>query len=300
MVAAKNGGPQAAAFVVADVGGDESSGRLPVVVKLPTLLPQNQERWQSYRSRVHSYMANVHDMLNRVMGANASMLYSANSLQANLSPDQVNLLMSHQQVEHLELDPVVQVVQMDDALVDIELAALRGTHPNLDGSGVTVAVLDSGADDQHPHLKVKQSYSTCGESTNIPGSHGTHCAGSIASRDSVYPGVAPGVDLLNIKVLSANGSGKHTDILKGIDQAIDAGAQVISISIGFNHLPTWSMEGTGGAAPTPRYRGLSARAEGHAPWVFLSCRQDHRPQRRICRSRLTVNPRANGRSHYSG
>lgn len=106
-------------------------------------------------------------------------------------------------------------------------------------------MLDSGVDLHHPFLRVSASVSTCGESIDIPGSHGTHCAGSIASRDSFYPGVAPGVSLLNIKVLTSDGRGTHTNVTQGIDRALELGADILSLSLGFNHLPTWSDGGHG-------------------------------------------------------
>ena len=93
------------------------------------------------------------------------------------------------------------------------------------------------------------SKSTCPESTDIPGSHGTHCAGSIASRDATFPGIAPDVTLINVKVLNANGSGRHTYITKGIDEALDRGAEVLSMSLGFHHLPTWAQNGHGWSCP---------------------------------------------------
>ncbi|MFY9959307.1 S8 family serine peptidase, partial [Pseudomonas sp.] len=99
---------------------------------------------------------------------------------------------------------------------------------------------------------VIDSVSTCGEDFLIPGSHGTHCAGSIASRDSLYRGVAPDVELLNIKVLRHDGSGRHTSIVQGIDAALDLKADIISMSLGFNHLPAWSDRGHGWACPDGR------------------------------------------------
>jgi subtilisin family serine protease len=145
----------------------------------------------------------------------------------------------------IELDPVVQVVAMDDAATDVGLPLLRKSRPGLDGTGVRVAVLDSGADGSHPHLRVAKSVTTCDEPVSSPGAHGTHTAGTIASRDRVYGGLAPGVTLLNVKVLRADGTGRHTYITKGIDEALDADAHVISISIAFNHLPPWSEGGHG-------------------------------------------------------
>ncbi|MCW5557390.1 MAG: S8 family serine peptidase [Verrucomicrobiae bacterium] len=84
----------------------------------------------------------------------------------------------------------------------------RLRHPELDGKGITVAVLDSGIDTQHPWLQVAKSVSIHGQDIAIPGDHATHVAGCLASRDNVYGGVAPGITLLNIRVLDAKGSGR--------------------------------------------------------------------------------------------
>jgi len=137
------------------------------------------------------------------------------------------------------------VTLLDDCANDLLLGNFRIKHPVLDGKGVKVALLDSGVDTQHPYLNVVASVSTCGESVEHPGQHATHCAGILASRDLVFGGVAPGVDLLNIKVLNTNGTGRHGDITRGIDEAVSRGAQVISMSLGFNHLPYWSDGGHG-------------------------------------------------------
>jgi subtilisin family serine protease len=138
---------------------------------------------------------------------------------------------------------------MDDAVRDIELPLFRARHPALDGTGIRVAVLDSGIDTLHPWLQVADSVSTCGESVNVPGRHGTHVAGSIASRDTVYRGVAPGVTLINVKVLTSTGNGQASFVTRGVDEALDRNAQILSMSIGFNHLPTWSQNGHGWSCP---------------------------------------------------
>ena len=96
-----------------------------------------------------------------------------------------------------------------------------------------------------PDLNVHQSISTCGENFGVPGRHGTHVAGSIASRSTDYPGIAPDVTLINVKVLRSDGKGRHTDIARGVDAALDRGAEVLCMSLGFNHLPRWSHDGHG-------------------------------------------------------
>lgn len=229
--------------------------KLPVVIKMPTVKPREGEGWRVYRGRVEEDLLPLRDKVAATLGNEPQPLIAGNALQADASPDELRLLSEFAEVAKMELDPLVQVVSMDDSILDIDVGPFATRHhPHGTGTGVTVAVLDSGVDTKHPFLVVDRSFETCGESVEIPGKHGTHCAGSIASRDTTFPGVAPGVTLVNIKVLRADGRGRHTNITQGIDKALDEGAQVLSMSLGFNHLPIWSNGGhgwlcTGGNCP---------------------------------------------------
>lgn len=234
-----------AAIVASALGGLDDSEQLPIVIKVPTVEPQSGEEWLGYRERVEAQLEPFREKLKSVMGIEAALLIAANALQAQASPEQIEHLGTQSEVSKMELDPIEHVTLLDDANDDVALPGFRLRHPTLDGSGVKVAVLDSGIDTKHPALTVSDSVSTNGQSVNIPGKHGTHCAGIIASSDSIFAGVAPKVTLLNIKVLAADGSGRHTDITKGVDEALDRGAQVLSMSLGFNHLPRWSNRGHG-------------------------------------------------------
>ncbi len=69
--------------------------------------------------------------------------------------------------------------------------------------------------------------------------HGTHTAGialgsGVASSGSKYKGIAPDAQLLVGRVLNSSGGGETSDILKGIEWAVDNGAQIISMSLGGN------------------------------------------------------------------
>lgn len=108
------------------------------------------------------------------------------------------------------------------------------------GSGVRVAVLDTGIDEHHSELVDAINYTKdfTGETGN-PGmdyeGHGTVVAGLIGSRgvgSGKYQGVAPGAILMNIKVMNGSGEGYLEWVEHGIDDAVDNGAQVISISLG--------------------------------------------------------------------
>ena len=122
-----------------------------------------------------------------------------------------------------------------------------------DGTGVTVAVIDSGIND-HPDLhdpvtgasRVLYSQSFVpGTDTNDEYGHGTHVAGILAGNASqsggpgaahaIY-GVAPHVNLVNLKVLDANGSGQDSYVIAALQQAIALQStyniQVINLSLG--------------------------------------------------------------------
>ena len=107
------------------------------------------------------------------------------------------------------------------------------------GAGVSVAVLDSGIDSSHAafHGKTIVQKDFTGEGDGDNNGHGTHCAGTIfgGAVDGLRIGVAPGVSRALIgKVLDAQGSGTTEQILNGLLWAVQEGANVVSMSIGFD------------------------------------------------------------------
>jgi subtilisin family serine protease len=112
-----------------------------------------------------------------------------------------------------------------------KLAAVEA-HRLATGNGVTVAVIDSGVDPNHPDLAgaIIGNYDAAG--TDRPHPHGTGMAGAIASRGTVA-GIAPGAGLLTVRAFSANsGSAEGTtlNIIKGLDWAAEKGARVVNMS----------------------------------------------------------------------
>jgi subtilisin family serine protease len=107
------------------------------------------------------------------------------------------------------------------------------------GAGATVAVLDTGIDASHPAFAgveiIEKDFSGSGNG-DVQG-HGTHCAGTIFGRDvdGLRIGVAPGVTRALIgKVLGDQGNGSSDALFRGIQWAVQEGAHVISMSLGFD------------------------------------------------------------------
>jgi serine protease AprX len=112
------------------------------------------------------------------------------------------------------------------------LLGLLGT-PGYNGSEIRVAVIDSGIS-THTALGTRvvarvNKVSWEGPSTGDPYGHGTHVAGIIGGNTtaakyvtSAYTGgSAPNVKLIDVRVLGANGTGYTSDVIAGIDWAID-------------------------------------------------------------------------------
>lgn len=107
------------------------------------------------------------------------------------------------------------------------------------GSDVTVWVLDTGIDLDHPDLNVdvarSRNYSS-GKNANDGNGHGTHVAGIIGAIDNTIGvvGVAAGVTLVPIRVLSNSGTGSYSGIIAGLDYVAANGSagDVVNMSLG--------------------------------------------------------------------
>jgi len=139
-------------------------------------------------------------------------------------------------VSRVWLDGKVHAALADSTL---QVGAPEAWAAGWDGSGVKVAVLDTGYDTDHPDLvgRVVGSKSFVpGETVEDRNGHGTHTAstvgGSGAAAGGAEKGVAPGSQLIIGKVLSDEGSGDDSWVIAGMEWAAAQGAKVVSMSLG--------------------------------------------------------------------
>lgn len=133
-------------------------------------------------------------------------------------------------------------------------ANVAAAQYGFDGTGIGVAVIDSGIA-AHPDLNnangvsrvvYSQSFLPLDSTTSDKFGHGTHVAGlaggSGASSGTangyaaVYAGMAPNVNLINLRVLDQNGLGTDSQVIAAIEQAIALQStyniRVINMSLG--------------------------------------------------------------------
>jgi subtilisin family serine protease len=118
------------------------------------------------------------------------------------------------------------------------IKAVRAPESRFDGSGITVALLDSGIDPNHPAfagIKLVQQNFTDEDPNDIEG-HGTHCAGTIFGGDvnGTRIGIARNLDRALIGKVLGKSAGTSATLAKAIQWALQEGAHVISMSLGID------------------------------------------------------------------
>ena len=157
----------------------------------------------------------------------------------------------------IELDGILTIANNDARIghgVDRTFA-----ETGYDGSGTTVAIIDTGLDGNHSSLddqdddpatydpKIIGFY----DAVNAPGvtngtifpyddqGHGSHCGGTTAGTGAPtyeHPGMAPQANLVGVKVLDSGGSGSFAGVMAGMQWTIDTmhdyNTKIASMSLG--------------------------------------------------------------------
>ena len=160
-----------------------------------------------------------------------------------LDPIKSTLALLNQQVNQLENTLREKIKEDPEDIVKNYLFNLRNLgleKSKYSGKGINVAILDTGFYKGHPDFAnrtIDGKSFVAGEEWDLDGhGHGTHCtgtaAGYISLEDDKRYGVAYKSNIFIAKVLSDTGSGVTSNILDGIDWALEKQCQVISMSLG--------------------------------------------------------------------
>ncbi|MFZ4451755.1 S8 family peptidase [Salibacterium aidingense] len=147
-------------------------------------------------------------------------------------------LASRSEVAYVELDQEVQI-QAEEELRNWGLEHVQAPdawEENVTGEGVEVAVVDTGISTSHPSLDVEDGYSAVSytDSYDDDNGHGSHTAGIIGASQprAGLMGVAPDADLIAVKVLDESGNGSLSQVLTGMEWAIEEDVDIINMSFG--------------------------------------------------------------------
>jgi serine protease AprX len=217
-------------------------------------------------------------------------------------------------------NPLVERVSMDRLIVgsnERTSAAVGATavrqELGYDGTGVGIAIIDSGVAPWHDDLAANglNAQRVDGFVDFVEGrqdayddyGHGTHVAGIAAGNGSdsngARAGIAPAAHLTVLKVLDGSGSGRISDVIAALDYAVahkdELGIRIVNLSVAAGVYESYNTDpltlaarravsagivvvaaaGNNGRGPlgTPRYGGVTA--PGNAPWVLTVGASSH-------------------------
>ncbi len=212
-----------------DLEGSRAGRRVDVIVQYKTSPgPRQHAALQAKGGRFRS-------ALPLVRAAAYSLPYAA--LEA-LAADPDVAYVSPDRPVTASLDYATRAAQVDAAWVSY----------GLDGTGIGVAVIDSGiadVNDVHNRLVYSQSFVPANNSVKDGYGHGTHVAGILAGNGKsstgggytrTFKGLAPNANIISLRVLDDSGAGNESAVIAAIQKAVSLkntyNVRVINLSLG--------------------------------------------------------------------
>ena len=167
-------------------------------------------------------------------------------------------LISRPDVTYISLDRDAQPmghVSLTTGADQIRNSGGGNNNSSLDGTGIGIAILDSGIDtghhsflDRSNNVRVVYSKDFTNEGrTDDPYGHGTHVASLAAGNGRIangqYVGIAPNANIINLRVLNARGMGNTTSVLRALDWIVanrtTHNIRVVNMSLGMPALDSY-------------------------------------------------------------
>ncbi len=182
--------------------------------------------------------------LESIQAENVEQHWIVNVISAKVAVQNIDDIAARPDVKKVWLDREIKLIEPVSALSasdygDEAISAPQMWDIGYDGTGIKIAILDTGIDDTHPDLDegkvvAENDFTDDGTTDDLDG-HGTHCAGIAAGEFNFttnMSGVAPGASLINAKALNQSGSGYTSWIISAIEWSMDQNADILSMSLG--------------------------------------------------------------------
>ncbi len=167
-----------------------------------------------------------------------------NAVSTDLPASAIQNLKKNPHIKYVEPDILVHALGKPSSQPPQQLTwgIERVNAPSMwnitNGTGIKIAVIDTGISKKHPDLNIAGGINLVGKKKgrnyNGDNGHGTHVAGIIAARNNNIGvvGVAPDAQLYAVKALDKYGSGYISDVIEAIEWAVLNNMSIISMSLG--------------------------------------------------------------------
>src|SRR5215471_6793129 len=182
----------------------------------------------------------------------------------SMNPGQAAKLLSlDSNVKYISVDRALTKMTTGNSVPYISVNANLASTLGYDGTGVGVAVIDSGVNavadfgvpgSKNGRIVYDQDFADDSGTNDLYG-HGTHVAGIIAGNgtssscgncSTTYSGIAPNATIINLRVLDTNGSATDSTVIAAIQQAIALKNQynirVINLSLGRGVFESYTLD----------------------------------------------------------
>ena len=162
------------------------------------------------------------------------------AVSASLSEQAIDIMRKNPRVAYIEDDIILTIATSEyvNSSGVSHIGCEMAHNSGINGTGVKVAVIDTGIDYTHEDLdgNYKGGYDfVFNDSNPFDGynSHGTHVAGIIAAERNGFGvvGVAPNASIYAVRVLDSAGFGTAGWVIAGIEWAVDNDMDVVVMSL---------------------------------------------------------------------
>src|SRR5947209_4965863 len=249
-----------AGIMVGDTANAATSGSTRVKVsadlsKQVKSLPSGSK--VSVIMRAASSWSSTLDNIIKNNGGTIKRQYSKLNMRAvDLPAAAVNALSSRTDIAYISLDAQVKATGHVTLTTGTDAARAAAPSPTLDGTGIGIAIVDSGIDPNHQAFKdssnnsriiYNQDFTTEGR-TDDPYGHGTHVAAIAAGNGNIsqgaYQGIASNASIINLRVLDSQGTGSASNLLAAIDWILanysSKNIRVVNMSLGMPAISSYT------------------------------------------------------------
>jgi subtilisin family serine protease len=170
-----------------------------------------------------------------------------NGFAAFIPPGRVNAVKSDSRVQSVTADRIMSIADKPDGpgaqgkpggggdapsqVVPPNITRVRGSASQT-GSGVGVAIVDTGVGPQSDLTIAAAFFDAFGGDGSDGNGHGTHVAGIATAKNNTVDvvGVAPDATVYSVRVLDSSGSGSDSSVIAGLDW-IAANASALGIRV---------------------------------------------------------------------